>query len=380
MPSAEIITIGTELLLGDILDTNTQYLAQTLRENGIDLYRTTTIGDNMQRIAQAIRESLSRAEIIITTGGLGPTVDDPTRDAVALAFNVKTEFHPELWEQIQERFARYARQPTENNKRQAYIPQGAIAVANPVGTAPAFFIENMQQTLISLPGVPQEMEYLTKHFVINYLRQQYQIKTTILTKVLHTAGIGESQLDNYIGDLETLSNPTVGLAAHSGQVDIRITVKAENPETATQLIDGLETEIRSRVDQWIYGADHETLEFAATEVLANKGWKLATLEAGSQGELAGRFASFDEVFIGGEIITDLPQPNDFEKIVKTYREQRAADVCLGVAIYPQNEKQDVLIVIITPTGLQTHHRPFGGPPRYTVRWAINHSINLIRNL
>ena len=138
MPSCEIITIGTELLLGEITDTNSRYMARALRDLGIDLYRKTTIGDNARRIAQAIQEALLRSDIIITTGGLGPTVDDPTREAVALAVGSQVEFRPELWEQIQRRFERFGRVPTENNKRQAYIPAGGIPVENAVGTAPAF--------------------------------------------------------------------------------------------------------------------------------------------------------------------------------------------------------------------------------------------------
>src|SRR4030066_332573 len=142
MPSAEIITIGTELLLGEIVDTNSRYLARCLRDAGIDLYRKTTVGDNVKRIAFAIQQALERCDIVITTGGLGPTVDDPTREAVALAVGVKSEFHPELWEQIRTRFTRLGRKPTENNRRQAYIPDGAIAVENPVGTAPIFILED----------------------------------------------------------------------------------------------------------------------------------------------------------------------------------------------------------------------------------------------
>jgi len=126
MPSAEIITIGTEILLGEILDTNSRFLARTLRDVGIDLYRQTTVGDNEQRIAQAILSAMEESDIIITTGGLGPTVDDPTREAVALAMGVETEFRPELWEQIQDRFRRFGHKPTENNMRQAYVPHGAI--------------------------------------------------------------------------------------------------------------------------------------------------------------------------------------------------------------------------------------------------------------
>ena len=160
MPSAEIITIGTEILLGEIVDTNTRFLSLKLREQGIDLYRQTTVGDNIQRIAQAIQSSLPITDVIITTGGLGPTIDDPTRLAVAAALEIETEFRADLWEQIKERHLRFGRTPTENNKRQAYVPQGAIAVENQVGTAPAFISETETCAIIALPGVPREMEHI----------------------------------------------------------------------------------------------------------------------------------------------------------------------------------------------------------------------------
>src|SRR5512134_1429117 len=172
MPSAEIITIGTEILLGEIVDTNTRYIARTLRGMGVDLYRTITIGDNVDRIASAIRHSMERAEIVITTGGLGPTVDDPTREAVARAVGVETEFREDLWQQVVEVISRYGRKPSENQRRQAYVPQGAIGINNPVGTAPCFIVEakipstaerpteQRESIVISLPGVPNEMEYI----------------------------------------------------------------------------------------------------------------------------------------------------------------------------------------------------------------------------
>ncbi len=140
MPTAEIIAIGTELLLGETADTNTRFVARVLRSLGIDLFRTQTIGDNADRIAETVRQALERADIVITTGGLGPTVDDPTRQAIADSVGVPLEFHPELWEQITARIARYGRTPTENQKRQAYIPKNAIVIENPVGTAPAFIV------------------------------------------------------------------------------------------------------------------------------------------------------------------------------------------------------------------------------------------------
>ena len=183
MPNAEIITIGTEILLGEIVDTNAQYLARSLRDHGIDLFRTTSVGDNPQRIALAVQEGLRRSTIIITTGGLGPTVDDPTREAVALAIGVPTEFRPDLWDQVQARFRRYGRIPTENNRRQAYIPQGAIPVENPVGTAPCFIVEIDGRAIISLPGVPREMEYLMQHAIIPYLCERYDLRSTIKARV-----------------------------------------------------------------------------------------------------------------------------------------------------------------------------------------------------
>ena len=232
MPSAEIIAIGTELLLGEIQDTNTRYLALRLRDANIDLFRATMVGDNAVRISRVIAEAFNRSDIVITTGGLGPTVDDPTRLAVAMAIGVETEFRPELWDQIQNRFNGLIGSATENNKRQAYIPQGSIAVENPVGTAPAFIVESGSKVIISLPGVPREMEYLIENRVIPYLKEHFQILGTIKASVLHAAGVGESQVDEWIGDLETLINPTVGLLAHPGQVDIRVTAKAGSQEEA----------------------------------------------------------------------------------------------------------------------------------------------------
>lgn len=380
MPSAEIITIGTELLLGEIVDTNSRYLARTLRDIGVDLYRTTTVGDNAQRIAQAIQQALERANIVITTGGLGPTVDDPTREAVALAFGVETEFRPELWEQIQARFQRFGRKPTENNRRQAYVPQKAVAVENPVGTAPSFIMETADHAVISLPGVPSEMTHLMQNAVIPYLRQRFDLRSIIKARVLHAAGGGESQIDDLVGDLEQLHNPTVGLAAHSGQVDVRITAKADSEAEADRLIREVEDTVRQRLGHWIYGADAETLEAAALENLKKQGWTMAVVEAGLSGELLTRLADSPEIFLGGEVVATRPTPEEMSALTAAYRQQRGADVGLGVVVHPGPEKQDVTIILITPEGEQHISRPYGGPPDYAPRWAVNHSLNLIRSL
>ncbi len=380
MPSAEIITIGTEILLGEIVDTNARHIARSLREAGIDLYRKTTVGDNPNRIAQAIQQAMERCDIIITTGGLGPTVDDPTREAVALAIGAPTEFRPELWEQIQARFRRFNRQPTENNKRQAYVPQGAIAVENPVGTAPAFIVETTNHTILALPGVPHEMEYLMKHKVLPYLNERYKLSGVIKSRTLHTSGAGELQIDDLIGDLERLSNPTVGLAAHAGQVDVRITVKASSEDEGNQMIRGMEETLRQRLGQWIYGVDQETLEETALRAVEHKGWSLAVLEAGLGGSLTCHLAAIRGAFLGGEVLAGTLAPDELLALTEQYRQVRQAQVGLGVAIRPGPEKQEVYLALITPQGKQQLNRPYGGPPENTAQWAMNYALDLIRNL
>ncbi len=381
MPSAEIITIGTEILLGEIVDTNARAVALALRETGIDLYRKVSVGDNPQRISQAIRESLERCDIIITTGGLGPTIDDPTRAAVAMAMNVETEYHPELWEQIQSRFRRYNRQPTENNRRQAFIPRGAIAIENPVGTAPSFIVEIGDKSIIALPGVPSEMQYLLQNTVIPYLRQRYLIKTIIKSRTLHTAGAGESQIDDLIGDLEQLTNPTVGLAAHSGQVDVRIVAKADLEKTVDDLIFEVETELRLRLGDWIYGANQETLEVIALQAVQSRGWTLAVVESGAGGELTRRLSSpRSPAFLGGEIIGEKPAQDELNDLTRLYRQRRQADVSLGLIVSPGSDRQDVFLVLVTPEVEQNYYRPYGGPEENAPRWAVNQSLDLIRRL
>lgn len=378
MASAEILTIGTEILLGEILDTNSRYLARTLREHGIDLYRQTTVGDNAKRIAQAIQNSLPATDIIITTGGLGPTVDDPTRQAIAEAIGVETEFRPELWEQIQERYKRFGRTPTENNKRQAFVPQGAMAVENPVGTAPAFIVETPGCAIIALPGVPQEMEYLVENTIIPYLQGRLTLDSVIKIRIIHTAGVGESQIDDRIGDLERFSNPTVGLAAHSGQVDVRVTAKGRSDEEADLLIRSVEAELQERLGEWIYGADEQTLEQAALNHIRSIGWNLGVIEAGLRGELIHRLAAAEGPFIGGEALTKWISENELFNRVETYQGEGSAQAVFGITIHPGKERQKIYLALATPEEKAVYPIYYGGPPGYTIRWAVNQCLDLMR--
>src|SRR5579859_2360207 len=263
----EIVSIGTELLLGEIHDTNATYLAQQMKDIGLNLFYRTTVGDNEQRIADVLRLALSRAEIIITTGGLGPTVDDMTRQAVAAAVGQALTFRPELMEQIVARFANFRTRMTENNRMQAMLPEKAIAIENPVGTAPGFIVETEHGAIISLPGVPHEMKYLMEHRVIPYLQTRIGVQGVIKIRVLRTAGAGESWLGEKIADLMQLSNPTVGTAAHGGQTDIRITAKAADDAAADALMAPIEAQLRERIGQYVFGVDQEPIEDALIAAL-----------------------------------------------------------------------------------------------------------------
>jgi competence/damage-inducible protein CinA-like protein len=380
VPSAEIITIGTELLLGEIVDTNARFLAQSLRDVGIDLYRITTVGDNVKRIALAIQQAMEQCDIVLTSGGLGPTVDDPTRDAVALAVGMPSEYHPELWEQIKARFLRYGRVPTENNRRQAYIPKGAIAIENSVGTAPIFFLEHQSHLIISLPGVPREMEFLMESEVIPYLRRHFDLHEIIKTRIIHTVGVGESQIDDKIGDLEALNNPTVGLAAHSGQVDVRITAKAENLDNINNLIIPIENIKRDRLGDCIYGVDQDTLEVIALRAIADKNWTIAVVEAGLNGILIRRLASVQGPFLSGQVLKEPPLIEELSLITDSYRLTQNADVGFGVAILPEADKLQVQLCLITPHGKHQQIRPYGGPREYGPLWALNQSLDIIRRI
>ena len=368
MTSAEIITIGTEILLGEIVDTNTRYIARTLRGLGVDLYRTITIGDNMDRIAEAIQNSMQHANIIITTGGLGPTVDDPTRDAVAKAMGVETEFREDLWEQVVATIARYGRKPSENQKRQAYVPKGAIGLMNPVGTAPCFIVETENNAVISLPGVPQEMEHILHESVIPYLQKRFNLDEIIKVRVLHCAGLGEGMIDEKIADLETFSNPTVGLAAHTGVVDVRIAAKAKSEAEANEMIARVETEVRVRLGSIVFGADEDRLDEVVLNTVARMGWTLTAIESGLDGLLARKIPHS----------ASLPNltADSLMQALRSARADSKADIALGVSVFMDERAAEMAMV--TPKGEKTHRITYGGPPRSLPYWSVNLALNWLR--
>ena len=345
---AEIVMIGTELLLGQIIDTNASHLSRQLAGLGIDLYRKTTVGDNADRITRAIQKALSRCDIVITSGGIGPTVDDKTREAVARATDRKLVLNAELLEQIKGFFARRGLELGENNQKQAYIPERAIPIENPVGTAPGFIVEHNDSCVISLPGVPRELYVLTEKTVLPYLNKRFGIATVIKIRLLRTAGTGESNIDRLIDDLEESANPTVGLSAHPGSVDIRISAKAENNDAAVRMLDDMEARIRARVGDRIFGVDTDTIEQVAANLLKASGLSLAVLETNTGGVFTARFTETKEglktlkyarveslahcaesLLPGGGLPVAVGE-NIAEKLAEKIRERSGADI--GMAI------------------------------------------------
>jgi len=315
--NAEIIAIGSELLLGQILDTNTSSIAKKLAESGVELIRTATVGDDLQRMKEVIREAIARSHIIITTGGIGPTEDDLTREAVAEVFNRPLQFQPHLMEQIEALFKRRGFRMTENNRKQAFIPEGAIPIENPKGTAPGFIVEYSNGAIISIPGVPSEMEYLMETSVIPYLRRRFELQSQVIQyKVLRACGLGESAIGLQIKDLMRESqNPSVGTLASVGDIRIRITAKADSPVEALSLIEKMEKEIRGRLGSLVYGVDDETLHGNVMKELERFNITLSVVETFTGGIISHKLTSTgSHSFIQGMILTTDRSQSGFLKI------------------------------------------------------------------
>jgi nicotinamide-nucleotide amidase len=302
---AEIIAIGSELLLGQIIDTNSSYIAKRLAENGIELVQTTMVGDDLQRMKEVIREVANRSQVVITTGGIGPTEDDLTREVIAEVFQRPLTFQPHLMEQIETLFKKRGFRMVESNRKQAYIPKGSIPIENPKGTAPGFIVEHSNGSVISIPGVPPEIEYLMENTVIPYLRKRFDLKHEVIQyRVLRACGLGESAIGLQIKDLMKESrNPSVGTLASIGDIRIRITAKAQSPEEASNLIQKMEQEIRKRLGVLIYGVDNETLHGNIARELERLNLTLSVVETYTGGIISQKLASTGSTsFVQGVVL------------------------------------------------------------------------------
>lgn len=399
--NAEIVTTGTELLLGEIVDTNAAHIARQLREVGVNLFYKTTVGDNQGRLAEVLRLGLSRSDVILVTGGLGPTVDDITREAVAEATHRPLELRPDLAEHIRALFAGWGRQLTDNNLRQAYLPQGARALPNPIGTAPGFVVEHQGRAILAMPGVPREMKRMMADQVLPFLQARLgDAQGVIVTRILHVAGLGESLIDDRIGHLMTAGNPTVGLAAHLGQVDIRIAARAPSAAQAQALIAPVEAEIRQKVAAYIYGVDGETLGGAVATLLRQQAATLAVVETNTAGRIAAAFPEPDRSLLVASLVAgDLPHLErqlalpivaaideaTARLAAQRLREISGATFALALLGDPgsgqdfwSHDRGHSWLALAGPSGIVCERFNAGGADDFTAQWLSIYSLTFLR--
>ena len=302
----EILAVGTELLLGQIANTNARWMSESLAAIGADVLHHQVVGDNLERIVEAMRLSAGRADVVIVTGGLGPTQDDITRDALAVVMGAPMVRHPELEDLLREKFRSFGRREMpESNLRQADVPDGARYLTPSRGTAPGLVADLPGGTRIyAVPGVPEEMVEMMEGTILPELASEGA--AVVRSRVLRCAGIGESALAERVDDLFSGSaNPTIAFLASSGEVKVRITAKAATTEAAERLIEPVAEEVLRRLGDVVFTTDDETLEAAVVRLLAGAGATLACAESITGGGVGARITSVpgaSEVFVGSGVV------------------------------------------------------------------------------
>jgi nicotinamide-nucleotide amidase len=312
--AVEVLCVGTELLLGNILNGNARWLAERLAACGLPHYRQEVVGDNRERLIAAVRAAAGRCRVLITTGGLGPTPDDLTTEAIATAFGAPLVEHAAIWEGIRARIESRGRVASPSNRRQALLPEGAAVLPNPTGTAPGMiwsptprdpgFAMQPGFTVLTFPGVPSEMHAMWEATAEPWLRQQGLAHGVFVSRLLRFWGASESALAERMADLLSLENPTVAPYAGAGEVKLRLTARADNAPAAEALLAPLEEEIRSRSGGLCFGSDDDSLASVVLERLRQRGETLAVAESCTGGGLGAALTAVpgsSDVFLGGVI-------------------------------------------------------------------------------
>ncbi|YCA42506.1 competence/damage-inducible protein A [Bacillus sp. JZ8] len=290
--NAEIIGVGSELLLGQIANTNAQFLSKQLASLGVNVYYHTVVGDNPKRLETAIEAAKERADLLVFTGGLGPTKDDLTKETVAKSLGRSLVSHEESLSSIKDYFVKTKRVMTPNNEKQALVVEGSDVLLNDHGMAPGMYIEADGKTYIMLPGPPKEMKPMFENYAKPHILDRLGVKDQIISRVLRFFAIGESQLETEIEDLlEAQSNPTIAPLAGDGEVTLRLTAKHETEEGALALLKEIEDKIQERVGEYFYGYDQTTLFSEALKKLGEKNWTLASAESLTGGLFSERMTS-----------------------------------------------------------------------------------------
>ena len=303
--AAEVLCIGTELLLGNITNGNARWIAEQLASLGIPHFRQEVVGDNRERVIQAVREAAGRCRVLITTGGLGPTPDDLTTEALAAAFAAPLVEHPEVWADIQAKAAARSRVCSPSTRRQALLPQGAAVLPNPTGTAPGMIWSPVPGfTVLTFPGVPSEMQAMWQATAAPWLQQAGVAQGVFASRMLRFWGVSEAALAEELADQLARENPTVAPYAGAGEVKLRITARAATPEAAAALLAPVDAELRARTGLACFGADGDSLASVVLEQLRRHGQTLAVAESCTGGGIGAALAAVpgaSEVFRGGVI-------------------------------------------------------------------------------
>ena len=298
---AEIITVGTEILLGDILNTNSRYLSRELAAMGIEMYYQITVGDNEERLLKTLEESLNRSDIVICTEGLGPTEDDITKEVCAKYFGYELELHKSSLDAMIERFKHMNRVPTKNNEKQAYFPKEAYVLKNDNGTAPGCIMEKEGKMIVVLPGPPKEMESMFENYVKPYLSKLTD--DVIESEVLRIIGVGESKVENDILDIiDSQTNPTIATYAKGYECTLRITAKAKSVEEAKELIKPMSDEMKRRFGQSLYATGETSIEEVVAKMLVENNLKIAVAESCTGGMVSASLINYpgiSSVFMEG---------------------------------------------------------------------------------
>ena len=404
--SAELVTSGTEILLGDIVDTNAAWIAQQLREIGVNLYYKTTVGDNEPRLRGVLEMALARSDVVLVTGGLGPTADDITRDAIANATGCPLERHPDIEDNLRERFARWGYQRmSENNLRQAQIPETATVLENPVGTAPGFVSYDRRHgrdgKVIAMPGVPREMKRMMADLVLPFLQELTGGVGIIRRRILRTVGIGESSLDADLGHLMDSANPTMGLAAHLGQADVRIAARAASAAEAEELLDKMEEKVRAVIGSYIYSTTpEEAVESVLARLLHEADASVALLETVTEGAIADRMNKGVSPENPVRILQADAEASTLRKLLDqppagevahelAIQLRRECNVSHGLAVitsgqpdetFHSNQGGETWIGCAGPDRTEVARFPFGGADRLTNAWVGNRAMDLLRRI
>jgi nicotinamide-nucleotide amidase len=402
---AEIVSIGTELLLGQITDTNASYLAGELPALGIDLYFVSQVGDNLGRLVETLRRGWERSDLVVTTGGLGPTEDDVTREAIAMLMGEEMIVQPSLEADLRAYFQRRGRPMTTSNLKQATLIASANALPNPVGSAPGWWVEKDSHIIISMPGVPREMYRMWQNEAVPRLKMHKRKgEAIIVSRTVKLLGIGESLAEDKIRHLLSSTNPTIGTYAKQDGIHLRLTSKAASEAKARAAIRPMEKKLQDILGSYIYGYDADTPPTVVGDLLLAQGKTLAVMETCSGGHVAStimddtRFASF---FRGGivaptaEALIDYGLPkllleqkglHSIEAaaaMARAVRQRLGASMGLGVAGSIAGDAAagipaGTINIALDDGELRTSTMTFPTIPAETKRWAMLNALNLVR--